>query len=364
MVRGDQQGYLQERRTLTAVDSRGEGADESARSFAMDAFRGVVVTAMIVVHTTRVVPPSADESDFRDFRAYASLFEPAVSVAFLWLVGWSLERAYARTSHSGTNWRSWYGSALARAATLYGLGVLLFVLQYGVVLPDVWASPDVLATIAWVIVVLGALLPLGLRGLIGGAVASVALTVLSERLVFYASGVNAGPGAVLPLLCIGCVGACHRATAGHRSASNLCWAALGCVAGIVALVLPGELLDLQRVADAGTQELWFWNHTTKGIVVYGGGIALAAAVFARSRCASKLWAPLRLLGRHALVTYVGHLLVLGGLDRWLGLPPGRSSLVIVVLGLGALFAGIAMALESTLGGHVRQAVRQHLGLRL
>lgn len=327
----------------------------------MDALRGVAVTGMIVVHTTRVVPANPGETGFR---AHASLFEPAVSVAFLWLVGWSLERAYARASQSGTEWRAWYASVLIRAATLYGLGVLLFVLQYGVAAPDVWASPDVLATIAWAIVVLGALLPLGLRGLIGGTVATLALTALSEALGLRVSGVNTGPGAVLPLLGVACVGACHGVTGRHPSASHLPWVALGCSAGIVALILPGELLDLHRSAQLDTGAPWFWNHTLKGILLYGGGVAVVAGTFARASCTSKVWAPLRLLGRHALVIYVGHLLILGLVDRWIRPPPGWPSLAIVALGLGVTFTGIAMVLESALGRHARQALRQHLGLRV
>lgn len=323
----------------------------------MDAFRGAAVLAMIAAHTTRVVPISGGESGFR---ARASLFEPAISVAFLWLVGWSLARTYARASQSGTQWRKWYRSALVRAATLYAVGMLLFVLQYGVAAPYVWASPDVLGTIAWALILVGALLPLGFWGLIAGTVAALALTALLGAWGVHASGVNAGPGAALPLVGIACVGASHG-TGRQRPANSLLCAVLGLVAGALALGLPGELLDLHR-PRAGAP--WFWNHTVKGVLVYGGGVAVAAAAFARSRCASQGWAPLRLLGRHALVTYVGHLLVLGVVDRWARPPPGWSSLVLVLLGLGATFTGIAMVLESALGGRARRTVRHHLGLRV
>ena len=333
----------------------------------MDVFRGVAVLSMIVVHTTRVTLPSAPESAFG---ACASQLEPAVSVAFLWLVGWSLERAYERASHSGTEWRRWYASALLRATTLYFIGTLLFVLQYGVEAPDVWASPDVLGTIAWAIVLSGALSPLGRWGLIGGTVATLVLSVVIEARGFHVSGVNAGPGAALPLVGVACVGACHGRTSKDRAPSSWLWAGLGLVAGTVALAVPGELVDLQPSGYKGTQLTpgaappWFWNHTVKGILLYGGGVAVGAAMFSRSRGSGSWAAPLRLLGRHALVSYVGHLLVLGVMDRWLGLPSGWPGLVSVALGLGIAFVGIAMALESELGVCARLAVRRRLGLRI
>lgn len=335
--------------------------EDSERRRGMDAFRGAAVLAMIAAHTTRLVPVNGGGNGFR---AQASLFEPAISVAFLWLVGWSLERTYARTSQSGTAWRNWYARALVRAATLYALGMLLFVLQYGAVAPYVWASPDVLGTIAWAIVVLGALLPLGFWGLLGGTVATLALTALLAGIGVHVSGVNAGPGAVLPLVGSACAGACHGMTGRQRPLNSARWAIFGVIAGTLALVLPGELLDLHRSELPLADAPWFWNHTAKGILVYGGGVSVVAAAFARSSCTSKAWAPLQLLGRHALVAYVGHLLVLGAADRWLGLPSGWSSLVIVALGLGVAFTGIAMVLESPLGGRARRTMRQHLGLRV
>ncbi|HEU5073342.1 MAG TPA: heparan-alpha-glucosaminide N-acetyltransferase domain-containing protein [Polyangiaceae bacterium] len=337
-------------------------AASGERSHGVDAFRGLTVIAMIVVHTTRVMPVTAEQ---RGFRAHASLFEPAVSVAFLWLVGWSLDRSFGRASHSGTAWGRWYAGALLRAATLYALGVLLFTLQYGVVAPDVWASPDVLSTIAWAIVLVGAWLSLGLWGLIGGALAVLALTALLETRGVHVSGLNAGPGATLPLVAVACAGACQGRTGSDRLTSSFLWPALAVVLIALALGLPGKLLDQHSSGQTHIGALWFWNHTLKGILVYGGSVVVGVTAFVRSRLGARRWAlPLRLLGRHALVAYVGHLLVLGSIDRWFDPGPGWSSLVSVALGLVAAFTGIAMVLESEVGSHARQGVRRHLGLRI
>jgi hypothetical protein len=164
---------------------------------------------------------------------------------------------------------------------------------------------------------------------------------------------------------VACVGGCHGLAGTDRASSTWVWAALGLCAGTLALALPGELLDLQPSGYTSDRSPWFWNHTLKGILSYGVGVAVAAAAFAGARLGSRSWlAPLRLLGRHALVTYVGHLLVLGVVHRWLDLPLGWSSLVSVAVGLGTVFIGIAMALESELGARARRAARRRLGLRI
>lgn len=331
------------------------------RDRGMDVLRGAAVLCMIAVHSARVVVPLG--AGATSFRAAASLFEPAISVAFLWLVGWSLERSHARTSQSGTGWWPWYSRALARAATLYGLGVLLFALQYGVVAPDIWASPDVLGAIAWAIVALGALLRWGLRGLVGGAIATLALAALVEGLRVHVSGINAGPGATLPLVVAAFAGACHGRTARRRPSSNVWCACLGAITAAAACVLPGALVDLHRSTHPHVAAPWFWNHTLKGIAVYGGAVAVFAGVLAGARVATRASRPLELLGRHALVAYVGHLFVLGAVQRWMGLPSGWSMLVFVTSGLAVTFTSIAMVLESPLGGRARRTAR-HLGLSI
>src|SRR5690349_2967232 len=113
-----------------------EPSHRDVRHHGIDAFRGLAVTGMMLAHTTRVTLAHAEESSFR---AGVSRLEPAVSVAFLWLVGWSLERSYLSASHSGTDGGRWYGRALTRAATLYAVGMVLFALQYGVEAPHIWA---------------------------------------------------------------------------------------------------------------------------------------------------------------------------------------------------------------------------------
>ena len=317
---------------------------------------------MMLAHTTRVTLAQAGDSGFR---ACVSQLEPAVSVAFLWLVGCSLEQAYLSASHSGTGWQRWYGRALARAATLYVVGMVLFALQYGVEANYFWASPDVLGTIAWAIVALGLLLRLGRWALIGGTVATLLVTLGCEHLAVHVSGVNAGPGAVFPLVAVACVGAHCGLEDRHRPLGTLLWVALGALVGALALGLPGELLDQHPSQDTRAGAPWFWNHTVKGVLLYGGGVAGAAAVFVGTAVSTRAWAaPLRLLGRHALVTYVGHLLVLGVVDRWLDLPAGWWSLASVVLGLILGFSGIAMALESGFGEQARRTLRRTLGLRI
>lgn len=354
---------------------------------ALDVFRGFAVMCMLVVHTGRIAHNGANNSAFR---ACLTWFEPSISVAFLWLVGWSLQRSYSSrvvaggllASQTGTAWRRWYLSCVFRAATLYAMGVALFLLQYGVQSPDLWASPDILSTIGWAILLVGMLLPLGTQGLLGGAVALLALLATVQIGGVDVSGVNAGPGATVPLVAIACVGACHgltcngeaerHATLSEKSQpekSQVLWALGGVFCALSALGLPGRLVD-QHASRYANGTVWFWNHTLSGIALYGGAVVAVATAFAplgRIRPQMSLWegawaAPLSLLGRHALLTYVGHLLVLGAVDRWLSLHRHWLTFVTLSLGLLGAFMGIAMVVESKHARRAQQTLRQHLGL--
>jgi len=324
---------------------------------------------MVVVHAARLVHDGANNSQFR---SALTLFEPAISAAFLWIVGSSLHRSHfsicrgqLRASQTGTSWRRWYRSCALRAAKLYAVGVVLFLLQYGVQSPDVWASPDILSTIAWAILLVGLLLPLGTWGLIGGAVAGFTVLATVQFGEFNVSGVNAGPGATVPLIAIACVGACHGLGEGHRS-QQVVWALGGVICSLGALSLPGELVDLHASRYAnGT--VWFWNHTLRGTALYGGAVVAAAAVVQGLSAQVSFWdgawaTPLSVLGRHALLTYVGHLLVLGAVDRWLPLAPSWMTFLTLSLGLLGLFVGIAMVVESARYREAQRALRVHLGL--
>jgi len=139
------------------------------------------------------------------------------------------------------------------------------------------------------------------------------------------------------------------------------------VCSLVALGLPGELVD-QHASRYANGTVWFWNHTLRGAAFYAGAVVAAAAFVQGLRAHMSFWdggwaAPLSVLGRHALLTYVGHLLVLGAVDRWLALPPGWITFVTLSLGLLGLFVGIAMVVESARYKEAQRILRIHLGHR-
>src|SRR5690606_26286756 len=112
--------------------------------------------------------------------------------------------------------------------------------------------------------------------------------------------------------------------------------------------------------------LWFWNHTLKGVLSLAAPAAAASLLCTRSgpwrhaACA----APLALMGRHALVIYVGHLLVLGALDRWGSPAMGTVALLVNGSLLVIAFSVVALLLESRAGLALRHQVRTYLGVRL
>jgi hypothetical protein len=323
---------------------------------------------MVLAHTARVVPAtSALGVSVRDAIHAA---EPCVSAAFLFLVGWGLSLSWVMRSralegaddHSQQSlWRDWYIRALRKAGALYLSGAALFVLQHGVAVPDLWASPDILGTIAWAIVVVGALERHRSSVLLWGGALTLALAAALESSGLAIVGVNGGAGGVVPLLAFGFAGA-WWGRSGSRFSSG---ARLGIAAGAVALAAGALALPLGLTraypsvltsTSGAVTRVWFWNHTVAGVFVFGAPVVLGALVVAsaqhalvgaRPQSATDRWlAPLELLGRHALVCYVGHLCVLGGLE-WLGLvPAGLPGLAAVTGSLLMVLVLVAMLLES------------------
>ncbi len=338
----------------------------------VDVFRGLSVVLMMLAHGARVVPerhpaPSASLHEL------ILGVEPTISACFMFLVGWSLSASWRQASEldaENASFWTWYRRVLSRAATLYAAGILLFALQYGVEFPDIVFSPDILSSIAWALVLLAPLVAHGGLGVPLFGVVTLAGAALMERLDSSVSGVNAGPGGVVPLIAFAAVGAGWFQAQFARPSRDLWLLAVAGVVSLSALLLPGRWVVQQPSLYLDPSErpvtVWFWNHSLKGTLVIVGPVLLGALVFTRPARPWKMaWAhPARLLGRHALVVYVGHLLVLGLLTRSVALPPGEMMLCALVAALTLLFLGVVMLLESEPGQRVRDFSSRRLGVRL
>jgi hypothetical protein len=301
-------------------------------------------------------------------RIFAALLwaEPFVSAAFVFIAGYSLVLSRARTAPGGP----WLTRLAKRAAGLYLLSVGLFWLEYGLALPDVWASSGILAVIATSILAVGAILCLGrplpwLFGLFGVVLATEALLELGRWTL---PGLNGGPGATVPLVAFAAFGAiAGEIRQNGRPLGSLIVAASGLL--VLAVGQPwlstqlslypdfaGDLAVARQFhpASARLVPTPFWNHTTWGTVGLIGPVLTALwglTALAPAWIAARPISPVLLIGRHALGAYVGHLVVLG-LISLLRLGPAHAgwSLGYVLL-LTAGAAGLG------LGREVRGSVR-------
>lgn len=344
---------------------------------AIDVLRGIAVVGMVLAHVARVVPAATGGSRLRGI---ISPVEPVIASAFLFLVGWSLSRSWERASQSETPapFAAWYQDSLKRAGCLYATGMVLFLLQYGPQFPDGVLSPDILATIAVAIVLVGAFEPFRPAACLWGAAAVVFVAWGVERASAEVAGVNAGPGGSVPLVALAFFGAwMGKRLPAPRGRAALGVVVIAAVAALVATMSPGPATT-QHLSEYTNwsptfppdMRVWFWNHTPKGIGLYGSGVVLGFAVLSAGFAGAAgsmlvpLTRPIAMLGRHALIVYVGHLLALGIIDRWRRPPSGEIGLLVLALGLLAGFLVVLMLVESDLGRWGQGAIRRRFGLRI
>lgn len=347
----------------------------ATREPGLDVFRGVAVLLMFVVHARRLQPTR----DFVGVEAVAataldSIFwaEPFIAASFLAIAGTSLVLARRRMPARGRWWRR----LALRSAALYLLAVALFVPQFGVALPDLALSPGILSVIAVATTLVGGALTLArpipaLAALVGG---SLLLTRLLEQRGACVSGLNAGPGGAVPLVGFTAVGALLGIAHLRHGARALGVAAAVTTTGaavVGALGAPwttrceslypahqGLVAGLELFGPATSHRaLAFWNHSAAGffglVPAVAGALWLAVVLPWPSRGPLGGGGIVGLIGRHALVAYVGHLLLLGSLELS-GLTP-RTPTVTCAL-IGGLTAAAALG-SAALEGRRRRRPR-------
>ncbi|MBX3125356.1 MAG: DUF1624 domain-containing protein [Polyangiaceae bacterium] len=325
----------------------------------LDVYRAVAVILMFVVHVRRIQGVRGDGP----LEASLDLFmriEPFIAASFLFIAGYSLVLSQSRAP-SG---RQWLGRMARRALALYGISVALFVLQYGVDLPDLLASSGILQAIGVSVIAVAACLvspwPTRLLGLL--LLAALGLGAALELARVSVSGLNGGPGGAVPILAFAAFGALV-ARVGSLGRVTLA------VLVPFAIVLLGSLdwtqthvsryrdyggevaivALLKGTAGAHTVAMPFWNHSVAGSVglLLPLCLSLALALGSPARLSGhRVLAPLRSLGRHALLVYVLHLCVLGVLDATGVVPRSALGSWLFVLGLTLLLLLVVRGRES------------------
>ena len=321
----------------------------------VDVFRAVVVVMMFAVHVRRL--QSHHGSGFGDRLLSALMWaEPFIAAAFLMLVGVSLVLSWRRTQDD----RSWLRRMLVRALGLYAISVALFVLQYGWALPDLLLSSGILSAIALAICVTSAVLRTRAKAVWLGLLAALspAMAWLLELKGLHFSGLNAGPGGVVPIIGFAFWGALVMLWGRQRPV--MLWV------GGVAMALTafayfsrqpwsltlashyddfgGELAALGLIGLAqpeGVKTTLFWNHSAVGFLGLSLPlwIGLALAIMARQWTTGRIWLGVHWIGRHALAAYVAHLLLLGLLDA-VSFGPKNAVQAWLIVGALVVFAAL------------------------
>jgi uncharacterized membrane protein len=329
----------------------------------LDAYRGLAVVLMFIVHVRRVQQPAGGEQRVGEALFQFFLWaEPFIAACFLFIAGFSLVLSRAK-ARDGSAWRA---KTLRRAAKLYALSAVLFLPHHGPQFPDMLVSSGILSVIA--IAIAGSGLSLVTahpnRALLGLAASVLGATALLEQLDLSVAGLNAGPGGALPLVGFTAFGALLARLSGHGQSRVLAWAAAVALAPCVAVVIScgpwvthhyssytaygGEvaLRGLLRSVSGPSVQVGFWNHTAVGAIGLLFPLAISLLLFVaaqRSLIRMRVLSPLLLLGRHALAAYVGHLIILGLLELGGITPPNPVSswLLVGTLTLTACAAAAA-----------------------
>lgn len=317
-------------------------AGRERRDPGLDVFRGAAVLLMFVVHSRRLQPsgPFPGLQGLAGAALDALLWaEPFIAASFLTIAGTSLVHAHHR-SRDPARWIRRLGW---RAGGLYLLAIALFIPQFGVVFPDLLASPGILSAIAVALWLTGLALTrsrpacwlVALWGLTG--LGALGLETTGRCL----PGLNAGPGGAVPLLGFTALGALLglvQVRFGRRALGVATVVATAGALAVVGAALPfttrcvslypahdgllalGELLGQQSPGQQspGQREVVFWNHSAAGLL--GLSAPIVATLFGLSLLpwstsgSPRSGGVLALIGRHALVVYVGHLILLGILE--------------------------------------------------
>jgi len=340
----------------------------------LDAYRGLAVLLMYVVHARRLQPTTSPGEGLADAALRLLMWsEPFIAASFLLIVGFSL--VLSATKHGAS--RGWLRRSWRRAAKLYGLSVLLFVPQFGLQWPDLVLSSGILSAIAVAIAVVGSALcsrtpavAVASVGIVGWLVAG-----LLEWMDASVSGVNAGPGGALPLVSFTAAGALLALLHQKHGSRGLVFAtAAGAMGSLAAMLSGGPWLEvhasvyrdyggmlalpaLVEGGAAGSIEVTFWNHSAVGTLGLGFPLVASVAVFLiPEHRVERIWrwlSWLLLLGRHALGAYVGHLVALGLLELG-GWVPRSATTTWILVGALALGACVGSAAWERLGAKATQ----------
>ncbi|MCD6025377.1 MAG: hypothetical protein K0Q91_2293 [Fibrobacteria bacterium] len=325
------------------------------RNLGLDAARTLAIVAMMAAHTSRMMESAVRPA----WCAWILLLEPIIPSLFLLLVGVSLtislERFRERSPAESP--RTWFARQARRAAALWAISTVFYLLELGPRFPDFVVVNGVLATIAYAILGVGALLLLPRREwVLGGALAAgVAVFLALDLRGLRVFAVNTGNAPFLPLWLFTIAGALWS-LARRRFPRPVFWLGLG-GAGVVAFLVArfgldplftkpfgrsdaGRLLAPPLFLQGEARRVGYYNlRPVLALCCLGAHLAALSLLGlldnVRGKTSARLSA-LFLLGRHSLEVYVLHLSLLAVLVVTLGIRPltsggqGTGTLLVLV----------------------------------
>lgn len=342
--------------------------------YGLDCYRGVVVVLMFAVHVARLLPSDSAPGAARVIFQWLSWSEPFIAASFLTLSGYGMVLSRSRR----LNPSQWMRRIVLRSLRLYGLAIGLFILQFGFAWPDLLNSPGILSAIAIsnLVCAVGLISSRPAKWITVFGVLVAGVTYYLDQSGATVSGLNAGPGGAFPLIAFGCFGSLAALVARAQGRPGLARLASVTAIPFLGVLWSGDSWVTTRTSvytDYGGQvaalgllqglkgtpsPLAFWNHSAIGLfgLLLPIALTLVGAVFFRPKPWAN-WAtfPVVLLGRHALVAYVGHLLLLGLLVAFDVEPPHPEAGLLLVVAMSLGFAGVGWCLERRFGGTPRSA---------
>ena len=177
------------------------------RLFFLDLFRALAIVLMFITHTFRVQVANPDISStsmeiVNNIFNFFMYIEPFTSALFLFLVGFSLKYSYSRIKKNNLN--KWKNKHKKKSIQLIIISLLLHIPYYGFNLIEMIFSSGVLMAIGVAIYLLIYSLNNKKRYILFfiGLILSIFLEVFNFSII----GVNAGAGAILPLILYSFIG--------------------------------------------------------------------------------------------------------------------------------------------------------------
>ena len=341
----------------------------------LNIFRAVAVIMMIIAHSIRI---QANYSTLVKFPGTATFWdqcllffihiEPIISAQFLFISGFSLTLSLYRSSLSKQEWLLQLPSKLV---LLYLISVLFFIGDNGIQLPDLFVSSGILSIIAVSMAITGCILvtpkPLALLSL--SVISILCLAYYFEQSKIVVTGLNGGAGGAIPLMSMTLIGGIIGIIFQRFNTNGLIAATLvGCFIGVVCLstsypwtfdvrghflLFKGDpvtsvLHSIQYALGDDSHlpmqaSVRFWNHSSIFPLRVTGGLSLVllAFIFCFKHYANRATKTLNELGKHGLLIYVFHLLLLGvievsGIKPVTGWQTWLLIMVIVALGVGII----------------------------